>query len=85
MRRRSATTELIMEASCVLQKNVGVLYEHEHGAVMLALGTASRRIASCKTRAASLRSEFAIVSWGLVEDTKLATMSGGQGSCQTRF
>ena len=48
MRRRYATTRLIMEAACVLQETVGVLSERDHGANMLALGTASRRVASCK-------------------------------------
>ena len=61
MRIRSATTGLIMEASFVLQETVGVLSEPERGAAMLALGTASRRVASCKTRAARLRSELVIV------------------------
>ena len=84
MWRRSATTGLIMEASCVLQETVGVLSEPERGAAILALGTASRREASCKKRAARSRTELVIVPWGLVEETKLATMSGGQGSHQTR-
>ena len=61
MRRRSATTRLIVEASRVLQETVGVLSELERGAAMRALETASRRVASCKTRAASLRSELVIV------------------------
>ena len=85
MRRRSATTGLIMEASCVLQEKVGVLIEPERGDAMLALGTASRRVASYKTRAASSISEFVIVPWALVEDTKLETMSGVHRSLQTRF
>ena len=70
MRRRSATTGLIMEASCVLQEKVGVLSEPEHGDAMLALGTASRRVASYKTRAASLISEFVIVPWGFGRESK---------------
>ena len=85
MWRRYATTRLIMETSCMLQETVRVLSEPDCGTAMLALGTASRRVASCKMRAASSRSEFVIVPWGLVEDTKLATMYGGQGSHQTRF
>ena len=85
MRRRSVTTGLIVEASCMLQETVGVLYEPERGAAMLALGTALRRVASCKTSVASSISELVIVPWGLVDDTKLAKMSGGQGSRHTRF
>ena len=61
MRKRSATTVLIMEASRVLQEKVGVLSETERGAIMQALGTASRRVASYKMRAASSRSELVIV------------------------
>ena len=61
MRRGSVTTGLIMEASCVLQETVGVLSKPEHGASMQALGTASRSLASCKTRSASLRLELVIV------------------------
>ena len=63
----------------MLQEKVGVLSEPEHGAAMRALGTASRRVVSCKTRAESSRSELAIVPRGLVENTKYAIMSGGQG------
>ena len=61
MRRRSATIGLIIEASCVLQETVGVLSEPERGATILALGTALRRVASCRTRAASSRSELVIL------------------------
>ena len=60
MRRRSATTRLIMKASHMLQETVGVLSEPERGAAMRALGTALRRVASCKMRAVSSRSELAI-------------------------
>ena len=55
MRRRSATTRLIMKASHMLQETVGVLSEPERGAAMRALGTALRRVASCKMRAVSSR------------------------------
>ena len=61
MWRRSATTGLVMEASHVLQETVGVLSEPERGAAMRSLGTASRRVASCKIRAARSRSELVIV------------------------
>ena len=85
MRRRSVTTRLIMEASCVLQETVGGLSEPERSAAVQALGDASRRVDSCKTRVASSKSELVIVPWGLVEDTKMVMMSGGQRCCQTRF
>ena len=61
MRRRSATTRLIMEASRMPQETVGVLSEPERSAAMRALGNASRRVASYKTRVVSLRSELVIV------------------------
>ena len=61
IRRRSATTGLIMEASRVLKDTVGVLSEPERGAAMRAFGTSLRRVASCKIRAASSRSELVIV------------------------
>ena len=79
MRRRSVTTGLIMEASCVLQETVGVLSEPERSAAVRALWTSSRRVASFKTRSASLRLELVIVPWRLVEDTKLVIISEGQG------
>ena len=61
MRRRSATTGFIIEASRVLQETVSGLSEPECGASMGALGTASRRVASCRIRAARSRSELVIV------------------------
>ena len=65
-----------MEASFVLREAVGLLSEPECGAAIVVLGTALRRLASWRTRAASSRSELAIEPWGLVEDTKLVTMLG---------
>ena len=64
----------------MLQEKVGLLSEPERGDAMLALGTASKTVASYKTRAASSISEFVIVPWGLVENPKLETMSGVHGS-----
>ena len=61
MGRRSAATRLTIEALRVLQETVGVLSEPEHGEAMQALGTALRRVASCRTGAASSRYEFMIV------------------------
>ena len=79
MRRRSATTGLIIEASYVLHETVGVLLEPERGAAMQSLGTALGRVDSCITRATRSRSEFIIVSSGLVENTNSAVTSAGQG------
>ena len=85
VRRRSATTGLITEALRVLQKTVGVLSEPERGAAMQALGIASRRVASCRTRAASLRFELVIAPCGLVDGTNFEVMSSVQGCQQTRL
>ena len=46
MRRRSATTGLIVDASCVIQDTVDVLSDLERGAAMFALGHTSMRVAS---------------------------------------
>ena len=45
MRRRFATTGLIIEASNVLHEIVGVLSDPEHGAAMRTVGTATKRVA----------------------------------------
>ena len=79
MRRRSATTGLIIDALLVLQETVGVLSEPECGAAMRSLGTTSRGVASCRTSLASLRSELVIVLCGLVDDTNSEVKSAGQG------
>ena len=85
MRRKSATIGLIIEASHMLKETVGVLSEPERGAAMQALGTASRRVASCITRATRLRSELVIVPLGLVDETNSSVTSYGQGYRQTRL
>ena len=56
MCRRSSTTRLIIEASHVLQETVGVLLEPERGSAMQALGAASGKVASCRTRVERSRS-----------------------------
>ena len=61
MRRRSATNGFIIKDSRVIQETVGVLSEPERGANMQALGTASRRVASCRMRVASSESELVIM------------------------
>ena len=45
----------------MLQDKVGVLSEPEHGDNMRALETTFRRVAYCKTRAASSRLELVII------------------------
>ena len=77
MRRRSATTGLITEASRVLQETVGVLLEPERGAAMQVLGNASRRVASYITRATSSKSELVLVPLGFVDKTSTAVTSAG--------
>ena len=85
MRSRSATTGFIVEASCMLRETVGVLSDLECGATMHVSGTASRRVASWRTRAASYRSGFVVVTLIFFNETKSAMMSGGQGCHQTRM
>ena len=85
MRRRYETTGLIAEAPDMLQETVVVFSEPEHGAAMRALGNASRRVASCRTRAASSRYKLVILPLGLVDKTNSAVMSYGQGCRQTRL
>ena len=50
---------------------------------MLVSVTASRRVALCRTRVASYRSEVVIVPVRFVRDTKSAMMLDGQGCHQT--
>ena len=45
MRRRFATTSLIVDASRVLQTTVGVLSDSECGAAIFASGHTSKRVA----------------------------------------
>ena len=85
MRRRSTTTGLISEASLVIQETVSVLSEPESGAAMQSLGTDSRRVASCRERAMSSRSDLVIVMFGLVNKTNSDMTSAGQGCFQTRL
>ena len=46
MRRRSATTRLVVDASCVLQETVGVLSDPDRSAAMFAPGHTYRRVSS---------------------------------------
>ena len=67
----------------MLQEIVGVLSEPEIGSAMQALGTASKRVASCITRTESSRSDLVIVPLGLVVNINSAVTSAGQGFFQT--
>ena len=42
MSKRSATTRLMVDATCVLQKTMGVLYDPEQGVAMFTYGHAAR-------------------------------------------
>ena len=55
MQRRSATIGFIVEASHMLHKMVDMLSGLERGAAMRAVGTAIRRVDSCRMRETSLR------------------------------
>ena len=78
MRRRSATTRLIVEAPLMLQETVRVLSDPERGSTMSNSGTATRSVASCRTSAANYRSELVIVPSLFVEKKRLVMMSSGQ-------
>ena len=67
MRRRSATTGLIVKASSVLHKTVGMLSDTERGAAMQNVGTASSRVALCRMRVLSSRLEFVIVPFEICQ------------------
>ena len=60
MKKRSATTGLIVEDLCVLQEMVGVLFDLERGTTMRDFGNSSSRVALRRTREASSMSEFVI-------------------------
>ena len=72
MRRRSATTGFIVDASLVLQETVGVLSDPERGSPMRASGTAARIVASCRTSTANYRLEFVISPSLCFEETSLS-------------
>ena len=69
----------------MFQETVGMLLEPERGVGMQALGTASRRVASCRMRTVISRSDLVSVQLGLVEKTNSAVTSDGQGCLQTRL
>ena len=67
----------------MLQEKVGMLLEPKRSAAMRDLGTASTRVASCRTRLESSRSELVIVPLGLFNYTNSEVTSAGQGCLQT--
>ena len=85
MQRRSATTGLMVNASRVLHKTVGVLSNTERGAAIVASGHASRRVASWRTRASSSRLEFVRFPSGFLSEIIAVMISGGQGCRHTRL
>ena len=85
MQRRSATTRLMTDASRVLQETVGVVSDPEWSATIFASGHKSRRVASWRTRAESLRSEFVRVTSGFLSNISAVMVSGGQGCRHTRL
>ena len=85
MRREYKNNRLMVNASLMLQETVGVLSDPDRGAVIVASGHVSSRVASWRTRAASLRSEFVRVPSVFLSKISALMMSGGQGCCHTRI
>ena len=63
----------------MLHEMVGVLSNPDRGAAMHAAGNSARIVSSWRTSAMRLRLEFVSCLSGLVANTKLVMMSGGQG------
>ena len=83
MRRRSATTGLIVDYSHVVQETAGLLFEPDWDAAIFMSEHTSRIEASSIMRAESSRSELVSVLHGLVLETNAEILSGGQGLCHT--
>ena len=64
---------------------VGMLYDTEWGAAILASGHASRRVALWRTKLVSLRSEFVRDLSLFMSEISAATMSGVQENRHTRL
>ena len=79
MRRRYTATDMMVDASCVLQETVGMLSNPEKGAAMIASGNSTRRVASRRMRETISRLELVSIPPGLVSDTKTAMMYDVQG------
>ena len=63
----------------MLHETVDVLSIPERGMVMHTVGTAARRVASWRTRAARLRPDFVIVLLRFLDETNHAMIFGSQG------
>ena len=85
MRRRSATTGLMADASQALQETVGVLSNPEKGAAIVASGHISRWVALWRTRVARSRSEFFRFSSRYLSDISAAMMLGRMSCFHTRL
>ena len=85
MRRRSTTTGFMVDESLVLQETVGVLYSPGRGVAIFVSGHAPRRVASCRTREESSRSEFVRVPLGFLSEIIAAMILGGHGCCHKRL
>ena len=85
MRSSSATTRLVVNASRMLQKTVGVLSNPERGAAIFASGYVSRRVALWRTRVASSRSDFSRFPSVFMYGISFLMMLVGQGCRHTRL
>ena len=85
MRRKSATTGLVVDTSLVLQEMVGVLYDPDWGAAIVASGHVSSKVDLWRTRAASSRLEFVRVPSVFLSDISALMMSDCQGFRPTRL
>ena len=85
MRGGSATTGLMVDASLVLQETVGMLYDSDRGASIVASRHVSSRVASWRTRVASSGSEFVRVPSEFLYKISALMKSGGQGCRHKRL
>jgi len=83
MRRRSATTGLMVAASLKVQETVGVLSLPVVGARQAGWEERKGKIDSCRTKAASSRSELVMRPLGLAKLTRSSMMSWGHARRHT--
>ena len=62
----------------MFQETVGMLLEPERGVGMQALGTASRRVASCRMRTVISRSDLVAHQW--ISQRKAVPVAGGRSA-----
>ena len=84
IRRRSATTGLMVDASLKVHATVGVLSLYEDGTRQDGSVQIRGDVASCMTRAVSSRSEFVIHPFELSRLTRSATTSREHSTRQTK-